>query len=192
MNYLEITGCVTGIICVYLNIKQNVLGWVFGIASVICYTFVFYSSKLYGDAALQIFFLFFSIKGLFLWMRKDKDGHALAPSHCTKKEWLYIFISVAFFSGFLVGFLDKYTDSDVPFLDAITTIISIVAQILLGKKRIENWFLWIIVNVIYVVLYLQKSLHLTALLYVIFLIMAIFGFIEWRKNMSSDKYIKVE
>ncbi len=185
MNTLEIIGFVTCLISVFFSIKQHIWTWFFGLISIVCYGLVFYQSQLFANVALQVFFLFFSIKGLALWNKKNKDGLAIAISNATKKELLYTVILIAFFTGILVGFLDKYTLSDVPFLDAITALLSIAAQILMGKKRIEHWFIWIATNLIFVVLFFQKQLFLSAILYTILFVMAIIGYVEWRKILLT-------
>lgn len=192
MSTLEIAGFITCIVCVYLNIKQNIWGWPVGMASIIIFGFVFFDAKLYANMALQVFFMFFSIKGLLLWNTKSKHGLELQIGYTTKKEWLYLAIGTAFFTGILVGFLDKYTDSDTPFLDAITTLVSIAAQILLGKKRIENWFLWLFVNVIIVYLCYQKQLYISSVLYIILTFMAIIGYWQWRKDMLKNKIFNMK
>lgn len=187
MQTLEFLGVFFGLICVYFNIKQNIWGWIAGIFSTICYVFVFFESKLYADLVLQLFFIVLSLHGILAWLKKDDSGNSIPVSRASKKEIIYFIIGMPFFSGVLVGILDKYTDSDVPFLDSITTIISIYAQIWLAKKRIENWILWIIADFIYIYLYFQKDLFLTLILYSIFTVMALFGYQKWLNDLKKQE-----
>lgn len=184
MNPLELIGFLTGIICVYLNVKENPLGWVFAILSVGIYFFIFYDSKLYADAGLQIFFMIVSIIGFLNWTSKNNKGENIKITTSTPQQLLVSAFAICFIFGILVGFLKEYTDSDVPVLDAFTTSLSIVAQVLLGKKRIENWILWIIADIIYTGLYFYKGLYLTNVLYLILTILAVIGYLEWRKKLK--------
>lgn len=182
METLEIIGFISGIICVYLNIKENALGWAFSVVSIICYFFIFCNTKIYADAGLQVFFIIISINGFLNWTSKNKQGELISISNATLQQLIVSAFAICFLFGILIGFLTEYTDSDVPILDAFTTALSIVAQVMLGKKKLENWILWIVADIIYVGLYFHKELYLTAVLYAIFTVLATLGYIEWRKK----------
>lgn len=183
MKIIEFIGFIIGIICVYLNIKEKPLGWLFSCVSIICYFIIFYNSKVYANAGLQVFFLIVSINGYLNWTTKNNATDVLIISKSSTQQLMVSLFTVCFLFGILIGFLKQYTDSDVPVLDAFTTALSIVAQVMLGKKKLENWILWILVDAISVGLYFYKGLYLTTLLYSIFTILAILGYIEWRKKI---------
>lgn len=185
MKTLEIIGFISGIICVYLNIKEKPLGWAFSIVSILCYFFIFCNTKIYADAGLQVFFIIISINGFLNWTAKDKEGKFIAISTSTMQQLMVSIFAICFLFGILIGLLTEYTDSDVPILDAFTTALSIVAQVMLGKKKLENWILWVVADIIYVGLYYHKELYLTAVLYAIFTVLATLGYIEWRKKIIT-------
>lgn len=163
--------------------KENPLGWLFSCVSIVCYFIIFYNSKVYANAGLQLFFLIVSVNGFLNWTAKNQNGYILVVTNSTTQQLMVSLFSFCFIFGVLVGLLKQYTNSDVPVLDAFTTALSIVAQVLLSKKKLENWLIWIVVNVISVGLYFYKGLYLTTLLYSIFAILAILGYIEWRKKV---------
>jgi nicotinamide mononucleotide transporter len=186
MDYYEIIGFVTGLACVYLNAKQNIWGWPIAMISVVMYAVVFFNAKLYGDAALQVFFFILICYGLYEWLKKDDKNESIKPQKSTELGIIYSLASTALLTGILAGFLGYYTDSDVPGWDALTTSMSIVAQILLARKKIANWIYWIVVDVIYVGIYIYKDLYLTAILYFIFIPLAAYGYYEWKKEMNIN------
>ncbi len=184
MIWIEYLGFGTGLICVVLNTKQKMLAWPFALASVICYGFVFFEAKLFGDAFLQLFFLLNIVYGWWHWHHQIKHKQSFMPQQLSISGKLYTFFGLLICFWGIYTYLKKFTTSDVPFLDAITTSLSMVAQLLLNTKKIENWVLWCIADVIYVGLYLYKGLYPTALLYFIFTIIAVYGFLEWNKQKS--------
>ncbi|MDX2191265.1 MAG: nicotinamide riboside transporter PnuC [Bacteroidota bacterium] len=186
IDWLEIIGFVSAIICVYLNTRQNIWGWPIAMVSVVMYTIVFFNAKLYGDASLQIFFLILNFYGWYKWFTKNDNGKELAVSSSSLFDWIYILLSIIFLNAILYWFLDNYTDSDVPFMDSTTTALSVVAQILLGRKKIENWILWIVANIIYIGLFVHKHLYVTSVLYLILLFLAVYGWMSWNKSLKLN------
>lgn len=186
LNYYEIIGFVTGVVSVYLNAKQNIWGWPLAMLNVSMYAIVFYNAKLYGDMALQVFFFILICYGLLIWLQKDNTNQNLKPTFCSALTRVYAIVFAAFMSGLFIGFLGQFTDSDMPIMDGITTAISVVAQILLARKKIENWLIWIFVDVLYVAMYMYKELYLTAFLYLIFIPIAYYGYKEWKNEMKND------
>lgn len=181
---LEWVGTITGFLCVYLAAKQNILNWPVSIISVLAYSVLFFEYHLFGDAALQIYFLGTAVYGWYFWTRNKQEDHKPVVS-LTPKEYLLVAASVICLSGVLGLFLEHLTPTDVPYIDGTCTAISFVAQILLTRKVLQTWILWIIVDVIYVPLYLYKELALTALLYILFLIIAAVGYKDWRKTWKA-------
>ncbi len=187
ITYLEWFGVITGALCVYLAVKQNILNWPVSILSVVTYIYIFYNAKLYGDTILQFYFLFTAVYGWYYWSNGEKKSlKSTRPIvKVTPKEWLVItciVIVLGVFAGFL---LDKYTNTDVPYYDAFCTILSFIAQFLMTRKKLENWLIWIFVDILYIPLYIHKGLLATALLYFLFLFIALKGYLDWKKNLKA-------
>ncbi|MFT5590882.1 MAG: nicotinamide mononucleotide transporter [Bradyrhizobium sp.] len=178
---LELVSFVLALITVSLSIRQNHWSWLFSIISSATYAVVFFQAKLYGDSGLQIFFIALSIWGWYQWLRGSSTHSVLAVSRLSQRGWLLS--GIAWVVGFVVlsAFLQRYTDTDVPHADGLLTAGSLLGQWLLSRKKLENWLVWVIVDLLYVGLYLYKGLTLTALLYGVFVLMALAGWRAWRK-----------
>ena len=182
---LEWFGTITGFSCVYLAARQHILNWPVAILSILAYMVLFYEYKLYGDAALQLYFLGTSIYGWYYWLkRKQSDAKPIVSLN--RMEYAGIILLIIILSILLGIFLDTFTDTDVPYIDGICTAISFVAQFLMTRKVLQNWLLWIIADICYVPLYLYKNLALTAVLYTLFLVLAIMGFLDWQRTWKQS------
>lgn len=181
----EWIGVITGFICIYLAAKENVWNWPISIISVIAYAWVFFDATMYGDMALQFYFLFTAFYGWYYWIKRKTDNGKPVVS-LKSSDWLLIVVAVAVLSILLGLFLDHFTDSDVPYADGFCTALSFVAQILLTRKVLQNWILWIIVDICYVPLYIYKHLNLSAVFYAFLVIIAFMGFLDWRKTYREQ------
>ncbi len=181
---LELISFLLAIITVALNIRQNHWAWLFSILSSALYGVVFVDSRLYGDAGLQCVFVAVSVWGWYQWLRGGTAHQPLQASRLDKRGLLWS--AAAWLAGFAVlsVFLQRFTDTDVPHMDGFLTAGSLVGQFLLSRKKIENWLVWIAVDVLYVGLYLYKHLTLTAVLYGLFVLLAIVGWRAWRHPRS--------
>ena len=182
---LEWGGAVTGIYCVYLAAKQNIWNWPVAMISVIAYTVVFFKSQLYGDAGLQIYFLGTSIYGWYFWIKK-KEKHEKPVTSLNRREYTLVIIATALGSLLLGLFLKRFTPTNVPYIDGFCTAVSFIAQILMTRKVLQNWALWIFVDICYVPLYLYKGLYVTAILYVVLLVLAWLGHVDWQKEYRKS------
>ena len=181
-TWLELVAFVLAITMVVFNMRVNPLGWPLAIVSSALYFFLFWNSKLYGDASLQVFFVVIAFWGWWQWLRGTADdGGALKVRQLgTPARWkLLAALAVAWPATGL--FLKTYTDTDVPWWDAFPTAASVIGQWLLGRKYVENWLAWIVVNVVSVALFAYKGLWLTVILYGIFIVMSVFGWRAWRR-----------
>ena len=183
---LELLSFVLSVITVWLNIRQNHWAWLFAILSSAMYGGVFFDSKLYGDMGLQLVFITVSVWGWYQWLHGDDRHERLPVTELTwrGRGWAALAWLAAF--GALAWFLRAFTDTDVPYADGFLTAGSLVGQLLLSRKRLENWHVWIIVDVLYVALYVHKGLMLTAVLYAMFVFMAAVGLRAWRRSMGQD------
>jgi len=182
---VETLGVVTGLIYVGLAARSSVLCWPVGIINAIIYFFVFYVSRIYGDMSLQILYLCLSVYGWVYWKKNTKGGKKKIKK-LTMIEVFYciIFIIVTFFILYFIFI--KYTNNALPILDSITTALSLLGQILLTRKFIENWLIWLVANFLYLVVYFNRELYLTMGLYSIFILVSIYGFVYWKKQLAGQ------
>jgi len=178
---LEWLGTLTGFLCVYLAAKQHILNWPISIISVLSYAYIFYHSKLYGDAVLQLYFLGTAVYGWYYWSKREQEDHKPIVSF-NNREILLTVLAVIILTLLLGTFLHRMTDSDVPYVDGFCTAMSFVAQFLMTRKVLQNWLLWVLVDICYIPLYYHKGLFLTALLYAIFTLIAWRGYQDWKNT----------
>lgn len=184
-SMLEAASFVTGAICVWLTVRASIWNFPIGLVNVGAYSVVFFRAHLYGDAGLQVIYFALGAIGWFMWLRRNGDGDEPTSHICraSRRELILIVAFAVVATGGLWQAL-RNTGSSASFLDALTTSISLASQWLLNRKRLESWIGWIVVDIIYVPLYLAKGLALTAILYAVFLVMAVFGYREWHRMWS--------
>lgn len=176
---LELVSFVLSVITVLLNIRQTHWAWLFSIAASATYGAVFFGARLYGDMGLQLVFVAVSVWGWYQWLYGGARHLGLQVSRLSGAARMYAL------GGWLAGFallalfLKTWTDTDVPFTDGFLTAGSLVGQLLLSRKKVENWHVWIAVDVLYVGLYVYKGLVLTAILYAVFVVLAAIGLRTW-------------
>ncbi len=181
VTWLEIVAFVLAIWMVILNMRVHPGGWPLAIISSLLYALLFADSKLYGEACLQICFAVVALWGWRQWLRgHSADGGALRVHRLgARRAWLVGGATLAAWP--VVGYaLHRFTDSDVPYLDALPTTASVTGQILLGRKLIDNWSVWLVVNLFSLVLFGIKGLWLTVVLYAVFAVLSVAGWRAWR------------
>lgn len=182
VTWIEILAFVLAIWMVRCNWRVNPLAWPLAIVSSLLYGLLFAQSKLYGEAGLQIFFVAVAFWGWWQWLRgRGDDGAPLRVHRLTARGRLLALALTAAMWPLLALWLTHATDSDVPWLDALPTVGSLTGQVLLGRKLIENWPVWIAVNVVSVALFAYKGLWLTVVLYALFALMAVVGWRAWAR-----------
>lgn len=187
MTPYEVVGVVFGLLSVWLTVKASIWCWPTGIVSVAAFALLFFEIKLYADMLLQIYFLVTSIYGWYLWLHGGRNGTELPISTLSRTQMVALGVGLAL-SIYVVGYLfSTYTDAHIPFWDATASGMSVLAQILLMRKKYENWHLWIAVDLLSIGIYIYKGVNLTAGLYVIFLALSIGGLIEWRKALEQAR-----
>jgi nicotinamide mononucleotide transporter len=177
---LELISFILAVITVLLNIRQIHWAWLFAIVSSATYGVVFFEARLYGDAALQGVFIAASIWGWYQWLR-GAQGDTLGVSSLGRTGWALSIGCWAIGYVALAAFLKAFTDTDVPHADGFLTAGSLLGQFLLARKKVENWHVWIVVDVLYVGLYMYKDLMLTAFLYAIYVVLATIGLFAWAR-----------
>lgn len=186
---LEVIAAVTGIASTWCSKRENILVYPFGIISVVLYVYICFSVQLYADAGINAYYFVASVFGWYNWTHNKGKMSKLPITVNTRKQQIK-FIIVTVFSLLAVLVLlwffnrnnTEYISSYVPFVDALTAAFFIVGMLLMALKRVENWIYWIIGDLISIPLYISKGLVLTSLQYLVFLIIAIYGYIEWKKK----------
>lgn len=188
LSYLELIGTISGLFSVYLATKANFYTWHTGILNEIAFFMLFFQVQLYADMLLQVFFLMVTIYGIYTWKNKQEAViiYRLTPQEAVK-YMVSLFLGMLI-TALIIGnihhilpfFFEK--PSTYPLADAFIMVGSILATFLLAEKKLETWLLWIIVDLVSIVLYAAKGIYFVAGEYVVFLILAIMGFAEWRKT----------
>jgi nicotinamide mononucleotide transporter PnuC len=184
-TWAEILGFATGVVNVWLVVRQNVLNWPIGVANVILLGLIFLDSGLYADAGLQVVYVVLQAYGWWQWLYGGRDRTALVTRRTSPSEWIALAVAGAAATAALTWALSTWTDSNVPFWDALTTSISLAATYGQSRKLLESWWLWIAADLVYIPLYAYKKLYLTSGLYLIFLGLCVAGLIAWRSDWRA-------
>ncbi len=185
LTLLEAIAVITGLVHVFLLTREKVIAWPFGLLSVGLYVYIFQDARLYSDVILHLVYIGLNIYGWWNWSRKDADQATLPVSSLSRSaRFLYLVFILA---GTLVwgALMQRYTDASYPFPDAFTTVASLVAQFLLTRKKLENWLIWIVVDVVAMNIYALKGLYLTTGLYGVYLLICIKGLLDWQRSLRT-------
>ena len=185
-TWLEIAGSLIAVVMVLANLRVNPIAWPLAIVSSLLYALLFASSKLYGEASLQIVFVVLAFWGWWQWLRgRGGDGQALQVQVLTTRQrWLAAVGTLAAWP--LLGLLlRRVTDTDVPFWDALPTAGSVAGQWLLGRQYVDNWPVWVAVNLVSIALFAYKGLWLTVVLYALFATLALVGWRAWAQRAAG-------
>ncbi|WP_018125173.1 nicotinamide riboside transporter PnuC [Desulfovibrio oxyclinae] len=188
MGWPERISTLTGLIYIFLSVRQNPLCWPFGILSVGIWMVVVFTGKLYSDAFLQLVYVVLGFYGWYQWLRGGEDHTPLLVRHVGRKLGVRLgLIGVAAtVPTWLI--MSRVLDAAFPFWDALTTVVSLIAQYLLAKKYLENWVLWVIADIIYIFIYYLKGWNGYAVLMAIYTTMAVVGYVQWRKTMQVPDF----
>ena len=171
------------IIYVILAAKKNIWCWASAIISVSLYIYICYTAQLFAETGLQIFYLLMAFYGYYSW---NKTGSSFKITEWSIKKHISILIFGAILTFFIGFYLSIYTSSKMPIVDSLTTVFAIFATYMVTKKILANWLYWIVIDIVSVYLYFSRDLHLTALLFIIYTIIAFFGYFNWLKMMQKD------
>lgn len=185
MSPVEIVASLLGVVNIVLIVRRSIWNYPFGLVMVVLYFWVFQEAKFYSDAALQVFFFVVQIYGWWNWYHaREGDGLIRVEVMTARARIIWSAVIVAASSG-EGWYLAHYTQDSAPWLDAGTTVLSVVAQYLMSVRKIENWILWIVADVVQVGLYYWKGLYPTTALYSLFLVICFFGLYEWQRQMYA-------
>jgi len=183
---IEIIAVIFGMASVWFAKKENILVYPTGIVSVLIYVYICFFARLYADMGINFFYFLMSVYGWYMWTRK---GEARIPLAISRTRWQgHVFnISAGIVMFFILNYvLRNFTDSDVPSWDSLTTAIFIVGMWLMARKKIDNWIAWMLGNLISIPLYFYKGLVFTSFQYIVFLVLAVAGYIEWDRKLREN------
>jgi len=184
-NVWEILAVVFGIVSVYLSTREHIWSWPTALVNVALYFVVFFEAKLYADMGLQVVYFALSLYGWYEWLYGGENRTELHVSRTTRALGVRLVI-IGIASAALLGtVLARFTDAALPYLDSATTSTSLVAQWMMTRKILENWAVWAVVDVVYVGMFIYKRLYLTAGLYTVFFVLAVMGFIQWKRSLAA-------
>ena len=189
---MEIAGTLSSLIYLYYSIREKIWCWPWGIAASAISILVFFMASLYADMGLQFYYLFVSIYGWYFWLHGRNNGSGEAViSTTTQKQWMFL-IPAGIVTYFMILALLlnvpqwlQIAQSSMPYLDAFTTAASIIATWMLARKMIEQWLIWIVVDLVSMGMYVYKGLYFYAFLFLVYTIGAVIGYYEWRKSLTG-------
>jgi nicotinamide mononucleotide transporter len=186
MNWLELVAALLGVISVWMVVRRQIWAFPIGIVMVCLYAVIFYQAKFYADTALQGVYVILQAQGWYVWAKSPKaSDDRILVRRLRAGQWA-LTTALAVFGTLAIGYyLKQHTDAALPYVDALTTSVSLIAQWWMNTKYLENWLLWIAVDVVYLFQYSYKALYLTTGLYAVFLVMALIGYREWRGKMAE-------
>lgn len=181
MDYIEITGSLVGLLYLYLEYKASIYLWFAGIIMPFIYIYVFYKAGLYADMGINIYYLIAGLYGWFVWLKQpDKKQERLVTQTPSEIIFPLIIIFIVFFVA-ISFLLIRFTDSTVPYGDAFITALSVIGMWMLAYKYLEQWLVWLVVDVVCCILFIYKGLYPTTILYGLYAIIAVFGYLKWKK-----------
>ena len=183
LDWFEVTGLVTGLLCVWLLIRQNIWNWPIGLVYSIVSLVVFFRARLYSELAENAYYAVMNAYGWWYWLR-GRRGDDEVPITTVSARLAIVLLAIFVVTTALVGYLlAAHTDAAIPYWDTSTTVMSFIAMWMTARKYIENWFLWFVVDAMRTVIYLYKGIDYYAVLYGVYLGMAVAGWLAWRTTM---------
>ncbi len=189
-HWAEVAGVILGLGYVFLSVRQNLLTWPLGILSSLAYVYVFSQSKFYAGMGLQGYYVMISIYGWIHWKRgEEQPSGGLKVSHITTGTAAIAFLAAGTLCAGMYWALRTWTDSPVPFADAFTTSLGVVATWMMARKILENWIVWLVSDSVAILLYGSRELWPTAFLYLVYWSMAIAGYRQWKLSIGKQEGI---
>ncbi len=185
-NWMDMAGAVLGLLYLYLEMKENVWMWITGLVMPAVYIVVLYRAGIYADCGMEAYYFFAGIYGLWYWLRGGRGAGKPAVISKVPRRLGGMLCLYALLLWIILGiFLDRCTDSTVPYIDGFTTALSVIALWMLSRKYIEQWWVWFVVDLISTGLYVYKGIYGRSLLYGIYTCMAVYGYFVWKKKADE-------
>jgi len=181
-NWIELIASLFGVVYVLLALKQSVWCWPAGIINVGLYIFVFYQARLFGDVALQAFYLLISFYGWYNWIFGRSEGQATLPVIRLERSTGMVLLVITVSGSILFGYILSLSSSSIPYWDGATTALGLAGTWMIARKYLENWLVWIFTDLLCTGIYLYKELYLTAGLYLLLAFVAVAAWFEWKKR----------
>ncbi|HTK53803.1 MAG TPA: nicotinamide riboside transporter PnuC [Gemmatimonadaceae bacterium] len=183
----EMLAVITGIISVYLSTRENIWSWPTALVNVALYFVVFYEEKLYADMGLQVVYFALSLYGWYEWLYGGENRTELRVSRTSPALGIRLAMIGIACVAVLGTLLARFTDAALPYIDSATASTSLVAQWMMTRKILENWAVWVAVDVVYIAMFIFKRLYLTAGLYAVFLVLAVMGYVQWKRSLVARR-----
>jgi nicotinamide mononucleotide transporter len=185
-NFFEITGLISGLLCVWLLIKESIWTWPIGLVYTLVSLVVFFQAKLYSEFGLHIYYAAMNAYGWYYWSRIGAEESTI-PVTLIKARTAYILLAISLITVVaLAELMTRFTDAEMAYPDALITALSFVAMWMTARKLLESWYIWLLVDVIATLVYIQKGIALYAVLYGVYIVMAVFGWLAWRSTLSAQ------
>ena len=175
-----------GVVSVFLSVRENIWSWPTALVNVSLYFVLFYESGLYSDMGLQVVYFGLSVYGWYEWLYGGKGRTALKVSRTPRRLWAVLAVIALIVWASLGKLTSRLPGVSLPYVDAATTTTSLVAQWMMTRKLLENWTLWIAVDVAYIAMFIFKGLYLTAVNYAIYLVLAWMGHVTWKRSLAAQ------
>lgn len=186
LTVFEVVGFTTSLLGVWLAARENKWTWPVSMVGTLFAIIVGYQVRLYADVSLNAFYFVTSAYGWYNWLYGSKAGKQEKEVTTTKpREWVFLFLFALLLTPVLGYYFDNFTDADLPYIDSAPAAFSLSAYWMLAQKKLENWLVWLVVDSVYVGIYIYKELYLFAVLYFVFLILATQGYFNWRKSYRA-------
>jgi nicotinamide mononucleotide transporter len=181
----EFIAVIFGLLSVWFARKENIWVYPTGIINVLIYVYLCFHAGLYADMGINAFYFIMSVYGWYKWTHRDQQDHQLPITALTKKQWILNLAATVLFFFLLRFILIRFTDSKVPDLDSFTTALFIIGMWLMATKKLENWIFWIVGDAMVIPLFAYKGLAFTGVQYLVFLVLAVMGYAEWKKRLNN-------
>ena len=185
-NWFELVAAIITIVSIWLATRQHIWYYPTGVVALVMYTWLFFQAKLYAESLLQVICLVLMIYGWYEWLHGGAHRTELPVSRTPRWAWLAGVASGVIGSAVVIALQLRFTDNPSPYVDSSLMVWSLVAQWMTARKWLENWILWVVINTISVPLYVQRSLWITAVLYAGLWLLAILGYLKWRRDLSAS------
>ena len=186
MNWLEPLAVATGVVSVWLSVKQKISSWPTALVNVALYFVVFREARLYADMGLQVIYFALSLYGWYEWLYGGANRTELKVTRANASMAVRLGAIAVVGVAVLGTLFARYTDAALPYVDSATATVSLVAQWMMTRKVLENWAVWIAVDIVYVGMFIYKHLYPTAGLYAGFLVLAVMGHLQWLRSFRTD------
>ncbi|HNU76887.1 MAG: nicotinamide riboside transporter PnuC [Prolixibacteraceae bacterium] len=187
-NYIELSGALLGLAYIILSIRQNILTWPAGLLSSLLYIVVFFNAKIYAAMGLQVYYVGMSFYGWYFWLmgRKEEPAGKVPVTNLTGRQGMIISMVALPIFGLIFLLLRRFTDSPVPFMDSLISTLGIMGTWMLARKILFNWIIWIVSDLCATFLYMSRGLWPTTFLYMVYLSLAVYGYVTWKRSMSQQ------